>query len=141
MSIAPPFMGNLVGVSFRPKIVKSFIELLQPGMNLIVDRQYDNAWDDNAVRVFLEVPQEGAEKYGLLDIKEPWADGRLFIGYIEKGIAAFMAPHMDEGWHYAAQIKSATGDPKSPWLIEMTPTEKGEPITVGVHLPEDDTLF
>jgi single-stranded-DNA-specific exonuclease len=61
---------------------------LQPGAELDLVRQPQNAFDPNAVAVHF---------------------GRLQIGFVKKAIAARIAPNMDAGERYRAEIKHITG--------------------------------
>ncbi len=134
-----PFLANLVGVTFRPAPVKRIIEALQPGTTLLAERQYDNAYDSNAIRVYVSVNDDRViEALALRSLNSDpiRPDNTLFIGYIEKGVAAKAARFFDEGYIFTCEVKSATGDAKAPWLLELKPTgEKGESPVPESHLP------
>jgi single-stranded-DNA-specific exonuclease len=80
------FNTKIVGVTFEGR--QDVIAGLQPGAELELVRQPQNAFDPNAVAVHF---------------------GRLQIGFVKKAIAARIAPNMDAGERYRAEIKHITG--------------------------------
>jgi single-stranded-DNA-specific exonuclease len=80
------FNTKIVGVTFEGR--QDVIAGLQPGAELDLVRQPQNAFDPNAVAVHF---------------------GRLQIGFVKKAIAARIAPNMDAGERYRAEIKHITG--------------------------------
>lgn len=67
---------QVVGMHFRGPDAKEAAASLEPGTMLRLEREPDNQYDPNAIKVFFE---------------------SLWIGYIERGQAAWIAPLMDEG--------------------------------------------
>ena len=80
------FNTKIVGVTFEGR--QDLIAGLQPGAELELVRQPQNAFDANAVAVHF---------------------GRLQLGFVRKEIAARIAPNMDAGERYRAEIKHITG--------------------------------
>ena len=80
------FNTKIVGVTFEGR--QDVIAGLQPGAELELVRQPENAFDANAVAVHF---------------------GRLQLGFVKKAIAARIAPNMDAGERYRAEIKHITG--------------------------------
>jgi single-stranded-DNA-specific exonuclease len=80
------FNTKIVGVTFEGR--QDIIAGLQPGAELELVRQPENAFDSNAVAVHF---------------------GRLQLGFMKKAIAARIAPNMDAGERYRAEIKHITG--------------------------------
>jgi len=83
---ATEFNTKIVGVSFERR--QDLIGGLAPGLELILERQPDNPHDRNAIAV----------RYGVLQ-----------IGFIKKEIAARIAPNIDAGERYRAEVKHLTG--------------------------------
>lgn len=83
---AAHFHTKLAGVSFEGR--QDVIAGLRDGAELRVTRQPDNPYDANAVAVHY---------------------GQLQLGFINKGIAAHIAPLMDGGASYRAHVASLTG--------------------------------
>lgn len=67
---------NIVGAHFRGADVKNLVWTLTPGQTLRLEREPDNPHDANAIKAFFE---------------------DCHIGYVERGTAAWMAPHLDNG--------------------------------------------
>ena len=80
------FNTKIVGVTFEGR--QDLILGLQPGQELDLVRQPDNAFDLNAIAVHF---------------------GRLQLGFLKKGIAARIAPNIDAGERYRAEVKHVTG--------------------------------
>ncbi|HEY5348268.1 MAG TPA: HIRAN domain-containing protein [Candidatus Lustribacter sp.] len=80
------FNTKIVGVTFEGR--QDLIAGLQPGAQLELVRQPANAFDANAVAVHF---------------------GRLQLGFVRKPIAARIAPNIDAGERYRAEIKHITG--------------------------------
>ena len=80
------FNTKIVGVTFEGR--QDLIAGLQPGQELELVRQPENAYDPNAVAVHY---------------------GRLQLGFVRKAIAARIAPNIDAGERYRAEIKHITG--------------------------------
>lgn len=80
------FNTKVVGVTFEGR--QDTIGGLVPGVPLELVREPANPYDANAVAVFY---------------------GRLQLGYVRKPIAARIAPNIDAGQRYRAEIKHITG--------------------------------
>ncbi len=80
------FHTKVVGVTFEGR--QDLVAGLEPGVELALVRDPDNAYDSNAVRVQL---------------------GTLQIGFIKKPIAARIAPNIDAGERYRAEVRQVTG--------------------------------
>jgi hypothetical protein len=80
------FNTKVVGVTFEGR--QDVIGGLEPGLALELERQPDNPFDANAIAV----------RYG-----------RLQLGFIKKAIAARIAPNIDAGARYRAEVKHITG--------------------------------
>jgi hypothetical protein len=102
--LASPFTVKVVGVSFVPAhpdnlwaLDRAQIEADTQGepLTVILVRNPENAYDSNAIEV--HVPALG----------ERWA----MIGHLTRPIAARMAPEMDAGVRWAAEVVSVLIDP------------------------------
>jgi single-stranded-DNA-specific exonuclease len=80
------FNTKIAGVTFEGR--QDLIAGLRPGLELELVRQPEHAHDPNAVAVFY---------------------GRLQVGYLKKEIAARIAPNIDGGDRYRAEVKHLTG--------------------------------
>jgi len=80
------FHTKIVGVTFEGR--QDLIAGLQPGAELELVRQPENAYDPNAVAVHF---------------------GRLQLGFVKKEIAARIAPNIDAGERYRAEVREVTG--------------------------------
>lgn len=79
----------VVGNNFRGTDAKVAIKTLEVGDTLTLEREPDNPYDENAVKVYMSVDDEP-----------------VWIGYIETTVAAEIAPEMDEGTEYHAVVHS-----------------------------------
>ncbi|HEV8021396.1 MAG TPA: DEAD/DEAH box helicase, partial [Candidatus Lustribacter sp.] len=80
------FNTKIVGVTFEGR--QDLIGGLEPGHELELVRQPENAFDPNAVAVHF---------------------GRLQLGFVRKQIAARIAPNIDAGERYRAEVRHITG--------------------------------
>jgi len=80
------FNTKIVGVTFEGR--QDLVAGLEPGAELALVRDAENVYDPNAVGVFL---------------------GALQIGFIKKPIAARIAPNIDAGERYRAEVRQVTG--------------------------------
>jgi single-stranded-DNA-specific exonuclease len=80
------FNTKIVGVTFEGR--QDLIAGLQPGQELDLVRQPENAFDANAIAVHF---------------------GRLQLGFVRKPIAARIAPNIDAGERYRAEVRHITG--------------------------------
>jgi single-stranded-DNA-specific exonuclease len=84
------FHTKIAGVSFEGR--QDVIAGLRAGAQLTLARQPDNPYDRNAIAVYY---------------------GNLQLGFVNKSIAAHVAPLIDAGARYRARIASLTGGPSS----------------------------
>lgn len=73
----------VVGMHFRGAEAKSAVENMLPPVELELEREPGNPYDENAIKV----NYNGAH-----------------IGYLERGQAAFIAPYLDEGVEFICQV-------------------------------------
>ena len=117
MSDLPSFESDLAGIQFRPAEVKDLIKSLAIGEPLTLERDRENPWDDNAVKI-LRTEDDG----------EP-----VFLGFIQKFVAQSLGPLLDAGHQFSCVLKSFQG-PKAVPVLSITPTgEQGEP-----YVPPDE---
>ncbi len=83
---ATAFNTKVVGVTFEGR--QDAIAGLVPGVPLRLERDPANAYDTNAIGVWY---------------------GNLHLGFLKKAIAARIAPNIDAGERYRAEIKHITG--------------------------------
>ncbi len=83
---ANAFNTKLAGVTFEGR--QDSVAGLEPGIALRLVREPENPYDPNAIGVWY---------------------GQLKIGFINKGIAARIAPNIDAGERYRAEVKHVTG--------------------------------
>ncbi|MBN2248250.1 MAG: single-stranded-DNA-specific exonuclease RecJ [Coriobacteriia bacterium] len=84
---AASFHTKLAGVTFEGR--QGVISRLAPGMPLRLERQPDNGYDPNACALF-----------------EPFGDQ---VGYLNRKLAAELAPVLDAGVEYDAEVADITG--------------------------------
>jgi hypothetical protein len=82
---------ELAGLSFRPKTAKEVVDTLQIGDTLTLERDPENEYDDNAIKV--------------LAVDE-------FIGFIPKVDNLLIAQHMDAGGEITCTVVSWLGNRK-----------------------------
>ena len=80
------FNTKIVGVTFEGR--QDSLSGMEPGQDLDLVRQPENAFDANAIAVHY---------------------GRLQLGFLKKAIAARIAPNIDAGERYRAEVKHVTG--------------------------------
>jgi len=80
------FNTKLAGVTFEGR--QDLVAGLEPGVELALIRDPANRFDPNAVGVYL---------------------GALHVGFIKRGIAARIAPNIDAGERYRAEVRHVTG--------------------------------
>ncbi len=108
MSSRPDFPNTAcVGMHFRGEHAKTFAAGLELGFTLSPEREPDNAYDMNAIKLMVE----GSE--------EPW-----HLGYVDKHNASWAAYHMDE--------IAETGEGRYIFMVEdVTSGNRGNPIVTG----------
>lgn len=96
----PSYEALLRGVSHRPIEAKAVVKDLEEGDALLIEREDDNKFDANAIKV----------------IHDPSGE---FIGYVAKEIASDLAPWMDKGWHFTCNMSGRISS--SIILLEINP--------------------
>lgn len=85
------FLATSVGASFRPKEAKDIIRSLEIGDEIQLEREPDNAYDENAIKTLFN---------------------GTHIGYVEKDVAVEIAPLLDEDYPAKATVLSFLSDLK-----------------------------
>jgi len=86
---------RLVGVSHRPIEIQILIEELVPGDKLTLVREPDNRYDSNAIQLH---------------------QGDDFLGYVRGTDAQEIAPFIDDGTEFVAEV-IAGGTPRQPKVL------------------------
>jgi len=76
----------VVGMHFREKDgipAKAYVESFVPPVNLLLEREPENAYDSFAIKVIFN---------------------NQHIGYIEASQAMYIAPWMDDGWQFTCTV-------------------------------------
>jgi hypothetical protein len=82
----PSFPGvSLVGTHFRPPEAKEYVSALAVGDELVLEREPENEYDQNAIRVLSS------------------ADG-IHLGYLARDQAVWIAPYLDEGTTFTTTV-------------------------------------
>ena len=103
------FNTKIVGVTFEGR--QDLIAGMQPGEGLELVRQPGNAFDPNAIAVHF---------------------GRLQLGFLKKAIAARIAPNIDAGERYRAEVKHITGGgTRSAGVNIWVTREQRQPVRAG----------
>jgi len=105
------YLTNLAGLAFRPADAKDVVKMLRPGMQLELVREPENAWDENAIKVFALVI-EGTTTPLPRDIDEQQAEAaeQHFIGYVEKLVNGPLARDLDQGLTFTAVVEKTYDD-------------------------------
>lgn len=107
-TMAPTFKGVLVrGAYYVGEWAMLVCCATQPGQSFLLERQRNNGFDQNAIKVLLD----GGELAG----------GK--IGYIQRDVAFELAPWMDRGWVYTCVCtgKKCGGITKCNPIVTLTP--------------------
>jgi hypothetical protein len=104
------FLTNLAGLSFRPAEIKDVVRQLQPGDELTLEREPDNAYDANAIRIlkpYDRAPtQEEAESlFDFTNDENTTVQDFHFIGYVEALANGPIALAMDAGKRATAKVE------------------------------------
>jgi hypothetical protein len=90
----PPTRYALVkGAFYRSPDIRQYVEMLEPGSPLMLEREPENPYDANAVKVL-----------------DP--DSELHLGYINKELAELLAFDMDNGWYFTCVVTELVPGPK-----------------------------
>lgn len=104
----------LNGVNFRPQEARALVAGLEEGEELVLVREPGNAYDTNAIKVL-------------------HPENEIHLGYIEKDIAAELAPRMDDGEEFTCEMYSREGTIKVRLAIDREDGEEEDEA-----LDEDD---
>jgi hypothetical protein len=106
---------NLAGLAFRPAEAKDVVRLLRPGHQLELEREPENPWDENAIKVYALVI-EGTTQPIPTDADEQQAlDAEShFIGYVEKLVNGPVAHDLDAGLTFTAHVEESYDDYDQP---------------------------
>jgi len=98
---------------FRGPHAKAWAEACQPGDEIFYEREPENQYDPSAIKILYNFQH---------------------MGYVERGQAAFIAPHIDDGVEFSC-IVSGTQQEKLNIvpLVTFRPVEKTEEL-VEVHV-------
>lgn len=91
---------RVVGMHFRGADAKEAAENLQPEQVLRLEREPMNEHDPNAIKVFFE---------------------DLWLGYLERTQAAWIAPNMDEGRTFTCVVQIVSEEPMKNGKINYIP--------------------
>lgn len=82
----PPVRHALVkGAFYRSPDIRQYVEMLEAGSPLMIEREPGNPKDTNAIKVL-----------------DP--DSELHLGYINRELAELLAPDMDAGWFFTVTV-------------------------------------
>lgn len=81
---APKFPNvRIVGMHFRGEHAKAWAEAVPVGTELFYEREPENPYDPSAIKIMYNLEH---------------------MGYVERGQAAFIAPHLDDGVEYRCTV-------------------------------------
>lgn len=109
------YRANIVGIYYRPQAIRSMINRTHSGTALLLLREKNNAFDQNAIMVHFA------------DIYNARQEANSHIGYIPKEQARIIAPIMDK-----ASITRLGG--------VLTSPGKWESPTLQIKIDEEDLL-
>lgn len=100
------FFSPLMGVNFRGPEIRNLVSALQIGTTLYLERDPNNEYDANAIKVMLPDPdgENGGED--------------IFVGFVAKEVAEELAPLLDSDYTATATIISFLGPIKPHMEIE-----------------------
>ncbi|NJL70385.1 MAG: hypothetical protein HC888_01645 [Candidatus Competibacteraceae bacterium] len=91
---------RIVGMHFRGADAKEAAAGLQPGQPLRLEREPENQFDGNAIKVYFE---------------------DLWLGYVEASQAAWIAPNMDEDRLFTCTVQEVTEEVNGRGKINYIP--------------------
>lgn len=91
---------RVVGMHFRGADAKEAAANLKPEQSLRLEREPENAFDGNAIKVFFE---------------------DLWLGYVEASQAAWIAPNMDDGLAFICTVQTVVEEPTKANKINYIP--------------------
>jgi len=104
---------QVVGMHFRGSEAKELAATLNPGDELFLEREDNNKYDQNAIKVM------AADKNG-----EP----TFHLGYINRDSAAWISPDLDSGARFIATVEDVRYANNNHYpYITLT---KSEPVTI-----------
>jgi hypothetical protein len=107
--------AQLVGNSYRDATAQQLLKTAAIGDEFTLRRDLGNGYDANAVMVL-------------------WND--VQVGFIEKGVAAVLAPEMDQGQQFRAFVHRQD-DPKKP-LLRLEEAGVAGPLDAGYMQTEQE---
>lgn len=107
---------RVVGMHFRGADAKEAAAGLQPEQVLRLEREPDNSFDGNAIKVFFE---------------------DLWLGYLEASQAAWIAPNMDEGRAFTCTVQTVSEEPLKNGKINYIPLVEVREFDHAEHPPTD----
>jgi hypothetical protein len=77
------YIAQLNGINFRPRECRDEAASLELNSVLSLEREPENAFDTNAIKVMSK---------------------GFHVGYVERGVASFISPLIDEGMQFSCKI-------------------------------------
>lgn len=112
------YLTNLAGLNFRPAEAKDLVLMLEPGAQINLEREPQNQYDENAIKVLatLDDPEDDTAEW-------------TFIGYVEKLVNGPLAKDLDDGKQYTAFVQKTypEGDEENPkaWMRPLIEVNVG----------------
>lgn len=100
----PTYHAYCKGINFRGPEVRSFCAELEYPATAVLEREPDNKHDENAIKIHID---------------------EIFVGYLAKEIAEFIAPKIDAGETFNVDATGTEEHGKALWLALII--EKAEP--------------
>lgn len=114
------FLSPLMGVNFRGADIRALVTDMQVGQTLGLERDPDNQYDSNAIKVIYSAEDEDH-----------------FVGFVAKEVAEELAPLLDAGYTATAKIIDFLGPIKPHLEIEASLAEEAED-PLGSDAPDED---
>lgn len=103
------YHAHIKGVYHRGADIQAYCQGLDYPAEVLLEREPDNAFDKNAIKVYHD---------------------DIWIGYIAKEVASWLAPKMDDGMEYIAEATGLeTGDrtgKRATWLMLQVHVKKAD---------------
>jgi hypothetical protein len=111
---------RLVGTHFRGLDAKAVVSAFERGTRVGLEREPENEYDGNAVKVL----------YG----PEP----SIHVGYVDRDVAAYLAPLMDDGTAFSAKVVDFVQGSRV--VYPLLDIERVPPALDGLPDPLDEPL-
>lgn len=111
MSMKPKTFSNVFvkGMHFRGEAAKAYAEAMQPGDNLTIEREPDNQYDANAIKVI--------------------TPNGMHLGYLAKEDAAWIAGWLDEGFEFTVTCERVEFAQNNHYpVVTLTPVLNENPV-------------